>query len=120
MPNTTPYNLKQGLVGHVRSEVQTFTANDSNVRLEGNDTLVINADDTDLTLANIPGIGAYLEIIGLDVGTASTVTLPGSYTFDGTNNIATFDADGERIVCRVISDTRLFVIANPDSVSFSS
>lgn len=119
MPNTTPFNLKQGLVGHVRSEVVTLTA-DATVYTEGNDTIVINGTDLSITIADTLETGGYFEIIGLSVGTASTVTLPSGYTYDGTNNIATFDADGERIVCRVISGSRVFAVANPDGVAFSS
>lgn len=117
---TTPYNLKQNEVGHVRSEVRTLTAT-ATIHLEGNTTLVLNnAANIAITIANAPQAGDSLEVICLNTNNGTTVTLPSGVTWDGTNNIATFDADGERIVCRAISATRWFAVANPDSVAFSS
>ena len=74
-----------------------------------------------LTISGAPAIGDEIEIIAEDNGGSShTVVLSGSVKWDGTNNIATFDAAGERIRCIAESATRWRVVANPDSVAFSS
>lgn len=115
----TPFILRQGQVGHVRSGVQTLTAA-ATVSLQGNDTLVLDSSTNfATTIATTPKAGDYLEIICLDTNTAHTVVLPSGVTWDGTNDTLTFDADGERVVARAISATRWFLVANPDSVAAS-
>lgn len=118
----TLYNLKQNEVGHVRSEVETVTATGTvNVQDRSNFTLVINAAAAAvITLSGVPQVGAMIEIVALNITTSATVTLPAGFTWDGTNEIATLDADGEFFRGRVISASRVFVTENPASVAFST
>ena len=116
----SPLICRQGQIGHVQSEVTTVTAT-STITIGSNATIVINNTGAiAVTIGNAPEAGDYLEIICLDTGgMGSTVVLPSGVTWDGTNDTATFDADNERIVCRAISATRWYVVANPNSVAFS-
>ncbi len=63
------------------------------------------------------------ELIIVDnsaTGTAAhTVTLPGSVTWDGTTQIATFNALGEALHVVAISATRWYIIDNNGSVALS-
>lgn len=53
-------------------------------------------------------------------GTAAhTITLPAGVTWDGTNDVATFDAPGEALHVIALSATRFFVLENIGTVSFS-
>jgi len=113
-------NVKQNEVGHVRSGVTEVTST-STIALKSNNTLVLNnASNIAVTISTTPKDGDYLEIYCLDTNDGSTVTLPSGVTWDGTNNIATFDADNEKIICRAFNSTRWLVLSNPDSVAFSS
>lgn len=115
------YNLKQNQIGHVRSEVVTVTETTSvNIAAKSNVTLVINATaQAVITLVGTPPVGAYLRVIALNITTNATVVLPSGVTWDGSNNTATFDADGEKIGACLITSTRWFVDNNPNSVAFS-
>lgn len=116
----TPHVLRQGTVGHTRSEVTEVTAAGA-VYLQGNDTVVLNnAANIAVTVATTPKPGDLLEVICLNTNNGTTLTLPSGVTWDGTNRIATFDADGEYLIVRAISTTRWFVIHNTSSVAFSN
>lgn len=70
------------------------------------------------TLAN-PSTGRLLVITQYDSGTSGhTVTL-GTGTFDGTNNIATFNAKGDTLVLLGLTGALFLVLVNVGSVSFS-
>jgi hypothetical protein len=79
-----------------------------------------DGDDTDIaiTMAAALSAGQELAIYAADGGsTGHTVTLGGSQTFDGTNNIATFNAAGDYLEILVVSATVVIVRAN-NSVTF--
>ena len=66
-----------------------------------------------------PRPGRLLVITQMDAGTAGhTVTLAAG-TFDGTNDVATFNAAGESLVLYGISETRFLVVENLGAVAFS-
>jgi hypothetical protein len=52
-------------------------------------------------------------------GSGHTVTLPTGWTWDGSNDKATFDAAGETLLCIALPGSLMKVLANPDSVAFS-
>jgi hypothetical protein len=85
-------------------------------------TLDDDGDDTDIavTMASALSTSAIYVFFADDGGsTGHTITLGGSQTWDGTNNIATFDTAGDCLVVAVRSSTRVNVIAN-NGVTFSS
>lgn len=66
-----------------------------------------------------PAPGRFLVITQVDAGTAGhTVTLTAG-TFDGTNDVATFDAAGETLVLYGVSESRFVVVENLGTVAFS-
>lgn len=69
-----------------------------------------------------PTAGDVLYIVNNSAsGTAAhTVTLPSGVTFDGTNDIATFNAPGEALHLVAMSATRWLIIANVGSVALSA
>ncbi|KKL56430.1 hypothetical protein LCGC14_2245520, partial [marine sediment metagenome] len=73
------------------------------------------------TIANIEP-GRILVITQIDSGTfGHTVTLtPTGATFDGTNSIATLNAQYEALVLLGISQKRFLILKNYGSVSLSS
>ncbi|HBA73468.1 MAG TPA: hypothetical protein DCZ63_15135 [Geobacter sp.] len=71
-----------------------------------------------MTLAT-PTKGRFLVITQIDAGThGHTVTL-GAGTWDGTNDVATFNAPGETLVVFGVSNTRFVIVENIGSVAFS-
>jgi hypothetical protein len=67
-----------------------------------------------------PSAGTLLTITQTDSGTTGhTVTLT-SGTFDGTNEIATFNAAGETLVLQGVSDTRFGILLNIGSVALTT
>lgn len=66
-----------------------------------------------------PSAGRLLVITQTDAGTAGhTVTLTAG-TYDGTNNVATFNAAGETLVLFGVSATRFVIVENIGSVALS-
>ena len=53
------------------------------------------------------------------VANSPTITLSTGGTWDGTNDLATFDAIGEFLVVMCVAPLTLEVISNPNSVAFS-
>jgi hypothetical protein len=53
------------------------------------------------------------------VANSPTIALSSGGTWDGTNDLATFDAIGEFLVVMCVAALTLEVIANPDSIAFS-
>ena len=66
-----------------------------------------------------PTIGRVLVVTQTDAGTSGHTLTLGLGTFDGTNEIATFDASGETLIMLGISDTRFAILANIGSVGLS-
>jgi len=66
-----------------------------------------------------PTPGHLLIITQTDAGTVGhTVTL-GIGTWDGTNDVATFNAAGETLIVFGVSDTRFAIVENIGAVAFS-
>lgn len=66
-----------------------------------------------------PVEGKHLIITHSDVSTsAHTITLA-SGTWDGTNDVATFNAENESLVLFGVSSTRYIIVENIGSVAFS-
>lgn len=110
------------LAALLRYEVDTVTVTGS-ITARARQMIILNHASTPiaLTISGAPAIGDEIEIIAEDNGGSShSAVLSGSVTWDGTNNIATFDAAGEKIRCIAESITRWRVVANPDSVAFST
>ena len=67
-----------------------------------------------------PSAGRFLVITQTDAGTAGhTVTLTAG-TYDGSNNVATFNAQNETLVLFAISATRFVVVENIGSVGLGT
>lgn len=67
-----------------------------------------------------PAAGDVLIVVNTSSSTtAHTVTLPSGVTWDGTNRVATLNANGEALICLAISATRYMVLVNTGSVAFS-
>jgi len=81
-------------------------------------TLDSSGTKIELTLA-APAPGRVLTITQIDAGTdGHTVTLTAG-TFDGTNDVATFNAAGETLVLIGLTATRFAIILNLGSVGLS-
>ena len=66
-----------------------------------------------------PEAGRFLVIVQTDSGTAGhTVTLTAG-TYDGTNNVATFNAQNECLVLFGVSATRFVIVENIGAVGLS-
>ena len=107
-----------GVVNNVTLGVQAMTASGA---ISGDYSLVTLNSTTPKIEATIaaPTAGELLVITQLDAGTAGhTVTLTAG-TFDGTNDVATFNAAGETLVLVGVSATRYMVVENIGSVAFS-
>jgi hypothetical protein len=75
---------------------------------------------TAFTLADDITVGSFFILFCADTtGAGHTITTPSTITWDGTNDVATFDADGEFLMVFMESATRLRVVYNPNSVAFS-
>lgn len=110
------------LAAIVRYEVDTVVVTGS-ITPRARQMIILNHASVPiaLTISGAPVVGDEIEIIAEDNGGSShTVILSGSVKWDGTNNIATFDAAGENIRCIAESATRWRVVNNPASVVFSS
>lgn len=85
---------------------------DSFIKLDGTD------NTCDMTIS-APYSGSYKVITCVDATNSVTVTLTAG-TFDGTNEIATFDAAEETLVLFGISATRFVILENIGSVALST
>lgn len=84
---------------------------DSFVQLDATDA------STAMTIA-APAAGRQLTISCVDATNTVTVTLTAG-TYDGTNNVATFDAAAETLVLYGISATRFVIVENIGGVALS-
>lgn len=82
--------------------------------------VILNADDAAVGITQwTPTVGKMYIIYASNVDNAVTVTLSASWTWDGTNDMATFDAVGECIFVFAAATNYLKVVGNPDSIAFS-
>jgi hypothetical protein len=80
----------------------------------------LNGTSANVGISNwVPTPGKFYVITCDDATGTVTVTLKLLATFDGTNDIATFDAAGESLILYAISATRLLVVENIGSVALS-
>jgi hypothetical protein len=127
MGDTFAKQLNQDVIGHPiydrateRQKVQLVTAT-ANGAINEYAELVQLSSTTPLIAATIakPRPGRFLVITQVDGGTAGhTVTLAAG-TFDGTNDVATFNAAAESLVLYGVSDTRFLIVENLGAVAFS-
>lgn len=67
-----------------------------------------------------PTVGkVYIITCVTSVSNSPTLTLSSGITWEGTNDLATFDAVGETLTVVCVSATRLMIISNPDTVAFT-
>jgi hypothetical protein len=113
--------LKTNLISAMDSQIYAATeltasgaiASTANYVELNNDSVAIAA-----TIA-APTAGRFLVITQTDTGTAGhTVTLTAG-TYDGTNNIATFNAAGKTLVLFGVSATRFVIVENIGLVTLS-
>ncbi len=119
-PSTLANLLNQGVNGiklNATEVTATGTVTTTNVGL-----LTLNKATAPMTVTiSAPQVGQILVITQTDAATQGhTVHLPGSQTFDGTNNNAIFDAQFETLVLFGLSTSRYLIILNNGSVSFSA
>jgi len=131
-------SLTGNIAGNVTGDVLGDVIGDltGSVTLPAADVLVASEDmgDTDFASNSVtlngtaacaisnwtPTVGnTYTFHCVTSVANSPTVTLSSGITWDGTNDVATFDAVDEWIQVICISATKLKVVANPDSISFS-
>jgi len=119
-------NVTGNLTGDVAGDItlpKTSIAADTDLSDGDFDTSFIDlsGEDASCDISNwVPTPGKFYVITCSDVSTADpTVTLKLGATFDGTNDIATFDAAAESLVLFAISATRLVIVENVDEVALS-
>ena len=104
--------LNFGVAQTISATTGTVKANASFVELDGSDNTVA------ATLA-APRKGQWLVVTCTDASNNCTLTLTAG-DFDGTNNIATFNAAEETLVLFGVSATRFVVVENIGSVALSA
>ena len=82
-------------------------------------TLFILATDVDITGFTPQYIGQICIIYCIDSTADATVTTGAGVTFDGTNDVATFDATGDCIIVIAYTMTRWLVLVNNGTIAFS-
>jgi hypothetical protein len=99
------------------------TTKEADEDIDGQTMPFIEIDGTsaNVQLTNLEANKGQLMVITCsDSSNTTTVTCKSGTTFDGTNDIATFDAAGETLVLFAISDTQFVIIENIGSVGLSS
>lgn len=104
--------LNFGVSQTISATTGTVKANASYVELDGSDNAVA------ATLA-APRKGQWLVVTCTDASNNCVLTLTAG-DFDGTNEIATFDAAEETLVLFGVSATRFVIVQNIGSVTLSS
>jgi hypothetical protein len=79
----------------------------------------LDSADAALAMTFEPVAGRLLVITQKDIGTEGHTCTLGPGTYDGTNEIATFNAPGETLVLMGLSGTRFAIILNLGSVALS-
>jgi hypothetical protein len=117
---TVPYD--RGIPGSSWSiPMEVIDTDGTAISLLGGGIICVNSTSgaVGITIPATVRVGATFHFISQ--GGASndgTITLASGETWDGTNDVATFDANGEFIVAVKASSTRWYV-ANASSVTFS-
>ena len=113
-------NVTGNVSGEVKNAVQTLAASGA---ITLNSGLVMLAHNSTVIAATLdaPAAGDELFIVNNSAsGTAAhTVTLPAGVTWDGTNDVATFNAPGEALHVIALSATRWLILENIGTVAFS-
>jgi len=114
-------NQDDPFVGQHQHATQELTASGA-ITLNSGVVLLNHATVAIAATLDAPTAGDELYIIDSSAsGTAAhTVTLPEGVTWDGTNDIATFNAPGEALHVVAISATRWFIMENIGSVGLSA
>ena len=117
-PTLTGSFTRKVISGNV---IEHIAASSSGAIGAGQNLIELNSNGASLTMTiAAPEPGRYMTITQIDAGTdGHTVTLTAG-TFDGTNNRATFNAQGEAIILQGISTTAFVLLANQGSVGMSS
>lgn len=111
-------NVKRLVPNQVSNSQQDVTAASGDViSLIRSGQIVLNTAGTPNVVMPTPQPGDQLAIMAIGAG-AVTVTLPTGVTWDGTNRVATFGA-GKALHVRAISTTRMFILNNVGTVTFS-
>lgn len=107
----------QGLV----HDQETHTASGAITLKNGGLVIINNAANIALTFNETPTVGSHWVFWCQATNNGSTVTLPDGVLWDTTagHDVATFDADDEKLEAVMVTTTRMLVISNPDSVAFS-
>jgi len=101
-------------------KVKTYIA-DGVIVLEGFVALNSSGTALSMTLADPGYAGRHLIITQIDGGTdGHTVTAATSGAFDGTNEIATFNAQYETLILVSVASTRWVIVENVGSVGLST
>lgn len=111
-----------GIDAETETEVATTYAADTNLANADFPTefVILNADNANVQITNwTPTIGKSYIIYASNVDNTVTVTLSTGWTWEGTNDLATFDAVSECIFVFAAATNVLKVIGNPDSIAFS-
>jgi hypothetical protein len=104
----------------VADKVQTITTTAAAIEPLAELVQLNKSDGVLASTLTAPAAGRFLVITQIDAGTSGhTVTLAAG-TFDGTNEIATFNAAGETLVLYGLTATRFAVVENLGAVAFST
>jgi len=85
-------------------------------------TDLIELDGTDATVALsefTPTPGKLYVFVCLDSSEVTTLTASSGVTLDGTNDVVTFVAANDILVLFAVSATKLLIVANPQTLTFS-
>ena len=119
--DTITYIDSAGDVRECLNGIYTPTEYTADGAIDSKDTYVeLNSSGTAIAMTiAVPEAGRFLVITQTDAGTdGHTVTLTEG-TYDGTNDIATFNAQNETLVLFGISATRFVIVENIGSVGLS-
>ena len=113
-------NVTGNVSGEVKNAVQTLAASGA-ITLNSGLVLLAHATVPVEATLDAPAAGDELFIVNNSAsGTAAhTVTLPAGVTWDGTNDVATFNAPGEALHVIALSATRWLILENIGTVAFS-
>lgn len=111
-----------GIDAETETEPSTTYATDtalSNADFPGEFVILNGASHTVAITQWTPTVGKFYIITAISTAQAVTVTLSSGWTWDGTNDCATFDAANETIFVFATATNVLKVVGNPDSIAFS-
>ncbi|NIT58722.1 MAG: hypothetical protein GWN00_21615 [Aliifodinibius sp.] len=105
-----------------RTDVKTTYAVDTNLSDGDFPTQFVELDGgtANVQITNwTPTVGKTYVIWCSDSTNTTTVTMSSGGTWEGTNDLATFDAANDALIVYAISTTRVLIIENLGSVGFS-